>query len=425
MSAVSRSAGRWVDVLSAIAVRRIRVTGVTNIATGVLGAQGKVGQAMCQAVDSAADLDLVAAVDKNDSLEALTAASVVIDFTHPDVVMDNLKFLIGKGIHAVVGTTGFTDERLDQVRSWLADSPGTGVLIAPNFAIGAVLSMKFAQQAARFFESVEIIELHHPNKADAPSGTATRTARLIAEARRGLPPSPDATSTGLEGARGADVDGVRVHAVRVSGLVAHQEVLFGTTGETLTIRHDSIDRSSFAPGVLLAVRDIAKRPGLTIGIEPLLGCSVRRGQGQDPHRLHVCGDGGVLPDPGKDGYRPRADREGRRDRHGVGVLILPFIGLWAMIATLRAGFAHQRLAALAAQLGRELDVSALRTTPSGRVNREDADALFATVKAEVEAEPDDWVGWYRLARAYDYAGDRGRARDTMRTAVQMQQDAAR
>ncbi|MFT9625437.1 4-hydroxy-tetrahydrodipicolinate reductase, partial [Mycobacteroides abscessus subsp. abscessus] len=167
---------------------------------------------MCQAVDSAADLDLVAAVDKNDSLEALTAASVVIDFTHPDVVMDNLKFLIGKGIHAVVGTTGFTDERLDQVRSWLADSPGTGVLIAPNFAIGAVLSMKFAQQAARFFESVEIIELHHPNKADAPSGTATRTARLIAEARRGLPPSPDATSTGLEGARGADVDGVRVHA---------------------------------------------------------------------------------------------------------------------------------------------------------------------------------------------------------------------
>lgn len=246
------------------------MTGVTNIATGVLGAQGKVGQAMCQAVDSAADLDLVAAVDKNDSLEALTAASVVIDFTHPDVVMDNLKFLIGNGIHAVVGTTGFTDERLDQVRSWLADSPGTGVLIAPNFAIGAVLSMKFAQQAARFFESVEIIELHHPNKADAPSGTATRTARLIAEARRGLPPSPDATSTGLEGARGADVDGVRVHAVRVSGLVAHQEVLFGTTGETLTIRHDSIDRSSFAPGVLLAVRDIARRPGLTIGIEPLL-----------------------------------------------------------------------------------------------------------------------------------------------------------
>lgn len=225
---------------------------------------------MCQAVEASADLDLVAAVDKDDSLETLTAASVVIDFTHPDVVMNNLKFLIGGGIHAVVGTTGFTDERLDQVRSWLSESPGTGVLIAPNFAIGAVLSMKFAQQAARFFESVEVIELHHPNKADAPSGTATRTARLIAEARKGLPPSPDATSTGIDGARGADVDGVRVHAVRVAGLVAHQEVLFGTTGETLTIRHDSIDRSSFAPGVLLAVRNIAARPGLTIGIEPLL-----------------------------------------------------------------------------------------------------------------------------------------------------------
>ncbi|MUM17209.1 4-hydroxy-tetrahydrodipicolinate reductase [Mycobacterium sp. CBMA271] len=241
-----------------------------TIAVGVLGAQGKVGQAMCQAVEASADLDLVAAVDKDDSLETLTAASVVIDFTHPDVVMNNLKFLIGGGIHAVVGTTGFTDERLDQVRSWLSESPGTGVLIAPNFAIGAVLSMKFAQQAARFFESVEVIELHHPNKADAPSGTATRTARLIAEARKGLPPSPDATSTGIDGARGADVDGVRVHAVRVAGLVAHQEVLFGTTGETLTIRHDSIDRSSFAPGVLLAVRNIAARPGLTIGIEPLL-----------------------------------------------------------------------------------------------------------------------------------------------------------
>ncbi|OHU52269.1 4-hydroxy-tetrahydrodipicolinate reductase [Mycobacteroides chelonae] len=225
---------------------------------------------MCQAVEAAGDLDLLAAVDKDDPLEALTAARVVIDFTHPDVVMDNLKFLISNGIHAVVGTTGFTDERLDQVRAWLADSPGTAVLIAPNFAIGAVLSMKFAQQAARFFESVEVIELHHPNKADAPSGTATRTARLIAEARKGLPPSPDATSTGIEGARGADVDGVRVHAVRVAGLVAHQEVLFGTTGETLTIRHDSIDRSSFAPGVLLAVRNVAARPGLTIGIEPLL-----------------------------------------------------------------------------------------------------------------------------------------------------------
>ena len=195
---------------------------------------------------------------------------VVIDFTHPDAVMDNLEFLIGNGIHVVVGTTGFTDARIEQVRSWLAASPATGVLIAPNFAIGAVLSMHFAQKAAPYFESAEVIELHHPQKADAPSGTATRTAELIAQARKGLPPNPDATSTGLPGARGADVDGIPVHSVRLTGLVAHQEVLFGTMGETLTIRHDSLDRTSFVPGVLLAVRQIAQRPGLTIGLEALL-----------------------------------------------------------------------------------------------------------------------------------------------------------
>lgn len=239
---------------------------------GVLGAKGKVGTAMSAAVRGAADLDLSAEVDAGDSLALLTESGTeaVIDFTHPDVVMDNLKFLIDNGIHAVVGTTGFTDERLEQVRGWLAASPSVGVLIAPNFAIGAVLSMYFAQKAAPYFESAEVIELHHPQKADAPSGTATRTARLIAEARKGLPPNPDATSTGLPGARGADVDGIPVHSVRVTGLVAHQEVLFGTMGETLTIRHDSIDRTSFVPGVLLAVRAIARRPGLTIGIEPLL-----------------------------------------------------------------------------------------------------------------------------------------------------------
>ncbi len=227
---------------------------------------------MSAAVRAADDLDLSAEVDAGDALSLLTdsGTEAVIDFTHPDVVMDNLKFLIDNGIHAVVGTTGFTDERLEQVRGWLAASPGVGVLIAPNFAVGAVLSMYFAQKAAPYFESVEVIELHHPQKADAPSGTATRTARLIAEARKGLPPNPDATTTGLPGARGAAVDGIPVHSVRVSGLVAHQEVLFGTTGETLTIRHDSIDRTSFVPGVLLAVRAIARRPGLTIGIEPLL-----------------------------------------------------------------------------------------------------------------------------------------------------------
>ena len=227
---------------------------------------------MCAAVRAADDLTLSAEVDAGDALSLLTDSDteVVIDFTHPDVVMDNLKFLIDNGIHAVVGTTGFTDERIDTVRSWLAGKPESAVLIAPNFAIGAVLSMHFAQKAAPYFESVEVIELHHPHKADAPSGTATRTARLIAQARKDLPPNPDATSTGLDGARGADVDGVPVHSIRLTGLVAHQEVLFGTLGETLTIRHDSLDRTSFVPGVLLAVRQVATRPGLTIGIEPLL-----------------------------------------------------------------------------------------------------------------------------------------------------------
>ena len=239
---------------------------------GVLGAKGKVGKTMCEAVADSQDLTLSAAVDAGDALTMFTdsGTEVVIDFTHPDVVMNNLKFLIDNGIHAVVGTTGFTEERLDHVRTWLAGKPAAGVLIAPNFAIGAVLSMCFAQKAARYFESVEVIELHHPHKADAPSGTATRTAELIAEARKGMPPSPDATTTGLPGARGADVDGIPVHSVRLTGLVAHQEVLFGTMGETLTIRHDSLDRTSFVPGVLLAVRQIARRPGLTLGLEPLL-----------------------------------------------------------------------------------------------------------------------------------------------------------
>lgn len=239
---------------------------------GVLGAKGKVGATMVAAVQDAADLELSAEVDAGDALTILTDSDteVVIDFTHPDVVMDNLKFLIDNGIHAVVGTTGFTDERIAQVRAWLDAAPGVSVLIAPNFAIGAVLTMHFAKQAARHFESVEVIELHHPHKADAPSGTAARTAKLIAEARKGLPPNPDATSTGLASARGADVDGVPVHSVRLAGLVAHQEVLFGTTGETLIIRHDSLDRTSFVPGVLLGVRKVAQYPGLTIGIEPLL-----------------------------------------------------------------------------------------------------------------------------------------------------------
>ncbi|MBY6411028.1 4-hydroxy-tetrahydrodipicolinate reductase [Rhodococcus sp. BP-252] len=250
------------------------VSSEAPIRVGVLGARGKVGQAICAAVDAASDLELVATVDQGDSMSTFVDAStqVVVDFTHPDVVMDNLRFLVENGIHAVVGTTGFDDERLATVRSWLGGSPETGVLIAPNFAIGAVLTMRFAEQAARFFDSVEVIELHHPNKADAPSGTAYRTAEVIADARAkaGVAKSPDATTAEFDHARGAEVDGVRVHSIRLAGLVAHQEVLFGTLGETLTIRHDSLDRTSFAPGVLLGVREIAGRPGLTVGLDPFL-----------------------------------------------------------------------------------------------------------------------------------------------------------
>jgi 4-hydroxy-tetrahydrodipicolinate reductase len=247
---------------------------VAAIRVGVVGSQGKVGRAICDAVVAARDLQLVAEVRRGDSLQVLAEASaeVVVDFTHPDVVMTHLKFLVEHGIHAVVGTTGFDAARLDEVRSRLASRPDVGVLIAPNFAIGAILLMQFAERAARFFDSVEVIELHHPHKADAPSGTAYRTAELIAasRARAGIGASPDATTTALDGSRGADVHGVRVHSVRLAGLVAHQEVLFGTQGETLTIRHDSIDRSSFVPGVLLGIRKIGKRPGLTVSLDPLL-----------------------------------------------------------------------------------------------------------------------------------------------------------
>ncbi|HEU5035892.1 MAG TPA: 4-hydroxy-tetrahydrodipicolinate reductase [Nocardioides sp.] len=241
---------------------------------GVLGARGKVGTEVCRAVDAADDLELVAQVDADDALDALVSsgAEAVVDFTHPDVVMDNLEFCIDHGIHAVVGTTGFDEERLDTVRGWLANRPGTGVLVAPNFSIGAILMMRFATVAAPFYESVEVVEMHHPTKADAPSGTARRTAELIAAARReaGLGPVPDATSTALEGARGAEVEGIHVHGLRLRGMVAHQEVLFGGVGETLTIRHDSLDRVSFTPGVLVGLRAIADHPGLTVGLEHFL-----------------------------------------------------------------------------------------------------------------------------------------------------------
>jgi 4-hydroxy-tetrahydrodipicolinate reductase len=221
------------------------------------------------------DTELVAQVDAGDSLDALLAADVVVDFTHVGVVMDNLRWCVEHGISAVVGTSGFGDDRLAEVRDWIGKAePEVRVLIAPNFSIGAVLMMRFAAQAARFFESAEVIELHHEKKMDAPSGTALRTAAVIGAARSeaGRGPSPDATTQEVPGARGASVDDVHVHSVRVAGLVAHQEVLFGGNGETLTIRHDSLDRASFMPGMLLAVRGIASLPaGLTVGIEPLLG----------------------------------------------------------------------------------------------------------------------------------------------------------
>ncbi|CAN5401799.1 4-hydroxy-tetrahydrodipicolinate reductase [soil metagenome] len=240
----------------------------------VLGARGNVGSEVCRAVDAADDLALVAALDAEDDAQDLVAAGaeVVVDFTHPDVVMANLELCVRYGVHAVVGTTGFDEPRLQQLRDLLGPTPASGVLIAPNFSIGAILMMRFAEVAAPHYESVEIVELHHPGKADAPSGTAQRTARLVAAARReaGVAPAPDATTTSLDGARGADVDGVPVHAVRLRGLVAHQEVLLGGPGESLTIRHDSFDRTSFTPGVLAAVRAIAARPGLTVGLEHLV-----------------------------------------------------------------------------------------------------------------------------------------------------------
>ena len=247
---------------------------MSELKVGVLGAQGKVGREVCRAVQEAEDMSLVAALDVGDSLDLLveSGADAVVDFTHPDAVMANLQFCVEHDIDAVVGTTGFDDARLDQLREWLSGRPDTGVLVAPNFSIGAILMMRFAAEAARFFESVEIVELHHPDKADAPSGTARRTAELIAAARReaGLGAPPDATSTGLEGARGAEVDGIHVHGLRVRGLVAHQEVLLGGLGETLTIRHDSLDRASFTPGVLVGLRRIGSTPGLTVGLETFL-----------------------------------------------------------------------------------------------------------------------------------------------------------
>ena len=245
------------------------------IKVGVLGAQGKVGSAVVAGVKKVDDLELAAEINKGDSLQTLVdeGVDVIVDFTTPNAVMDNLEFCIKNGIHCVVGTTGFDDARYQQVRDWCAANEGVGVLIAPNFAISAVLTMAFARQAAPFFESAEVVEFHHPNKLDAPSGTAVKTAQGIAQARKeaGMDAMPDATEQALDGSRGADVDGVPVHAVRMQGMVAHEEVIFGTTDQSLTIRQDSYGRESFVPGVLTGVREVANRPGLTIGLDEYLG----------------------------------------------------------------------------------------------------------------------------------------------------------
>jgi 4-hydroxy-tetrahydrodipicolinate reductase len=256
------------------------------ISVGVLGSRGRMGAEVCRTVEAAADLQLSAALDVGDTLDALVSCDVVVDFTHPGAVMGNLRWCVTHGLDTVVGTSGFDQARLTEVAQWLSGTEASAeasearevrearVLIVPNFSVGAVLMMRFAEQAARFFDSVEIIELHHAGKADAPSGTATRTAAMIQAARAaaGIGLSPDATTTQVAGARGAEVSGIHVHSVRLAGLVAHQEVLLGGHGETLTIRHDSLDRASFMPGVQLAIRGIGSLPaGLTVGLEGMLG----------------------------------------------------------------------------------------------------------------------------------------------------------
>lgn len=245
-----------------------------QLSVAVLGANGRMGAEAVKAVEAAADLNLVAALGRNDPLVALadSGAQIVLDLTVPESTEANVRFAVEHGMHAVVGTTGWDKVRLARLEELLASRPGVGVLIAPNFALGSVLASAFAAKASKYFESVEIIELHHPEKVDAPSGTAVRTAQLIAAERAaaGVAPSPDATSGERPGARGCEVDGVRVHSVRLRGLVAHQEVLLGGPGEQLTFRHDSFDRASFMPGVLLGIRNVAANPGLTVGLDGYL-----------------------------------------------------------------------------------------------------------------------------------------------------------
>lgn len=243
-----------------------------GIKVAVLGAKGRMGQEVCRAIENEKDLELFVALDLGDSIEKMKGADVMVDFTTPEAVMSNIESAIEMNIHAVIGTTGFTSERLKAIEKLLESKKNIGVLVAPNFGLGAVLMMQFAAKAAQFFESAEIIELHHPDKADAPSGTATRTAEIISDARdkAELGAMPDKTTKSLDGARGAKVSGIPIHSVRLRGLVAHQEVLFGDKGELLTIRHDSLDRTGFMPGIMLACRKVSENPGLTVGLENYL-----------------------------------------------------------------------------------------------------------------------------------------------------------
>lgn len=249
-----------------------------QLAVAVLGANGRMGAEAVKAVEAATDMKLVAALGRGDSLDELVnaGARVVVDLTVPESTEANVRFAVEHGMHAVVGTTGWDAARLGELAELLGRNPGVGVLIAPNFALGSVLASAFAAKASKYFESVEVIELHHPDKVDAPSGTAVRTAQLIAAERAaaGVGASPDATTTELAGARGCEVDGIRVHSVRLRGLVAHQEVLLGGPGEQLTLRHDSFDRASFMPGVLLGVRNVTSKPGLTVGLDGYLDLGV-------------------------------------------------------------------------------------------------------------------------------------------------------
>jgi 4-hydroxy-tetrahydrodipicolinate reductase len=241
----------------------------------VLGAQGRMGSTSVAAIEAAEGLELIAQVDVGDALESVTdaGAEAVLVFTTPDVALEQVLWCVERGLHVVVGTSGFDGDRLRAVQDAVDGREGVSVLVVPNFSIGAVLLMRFAATAAPFFESVEVIEMHHPDKVDAPSGTAVRTAELIAASRAeaGSAPVPDATTSDPDGARGATVEGITVHSVRARGFVASQEVLLGGEGEVLALRHDSSTRESFMPGVVAALRHVADRPGVTVGLDAVLG----------------------------------------------------------------------------------------------------------------------------------------------------------